>query len=114
MEDIQWALEHSKFDYAKDMVQEVADKLKQRKKWIRIADSSDAGWKTVRQYEANPVASDSGDESKIFKAENRAIKKQKLKHKSKASNVSSGFNYTYRQPFISSDKHQQCRSLPIS
>jgi len=43
-------------------------------KLIHIGDSSTGGWEIVSQYEPNPVASDSEDESRIIKTENRAIK----------------------------------------
>ena len=44
---------------------------------LKIADSSEARWETVRQYKANTIASDSEDENKIFKAESRAVRKRK-------------------------------------
>ena len=42
------------------------------------------GWETVRQYEANPVASDSEDESKIYKAEGRALKRKRSSSRGKS------------------------------
>ena len=74
-----WAQENSKADYASDLLTEAVDKLKKRKKLIRIADTSEGGWDTVKQYESNPIASDSNDESKLQKAENRALKRRKTK-----------------------------------
>ncbi|VDI55330.1 Hypothetical predicted protein [Mytilus galloprovincialis] len=72
-----WAIDNGKVDYARDIVASCTDRLKHRNKLIKIADTSDGGWDTARQYEANPIASDSEDESKIIRAENRAIRKKK-------------------------------------
>ena len=83
---INWAIDNGKLDYAKELLQEASVKIKERNKHIRIADSSSGGWETVNQYVANPIASDSEDESKIYRAENRAIKKRKMS--SKAGNDS--------------------------
>ena len=60
----QWALESNKIEYLKELLQESDSKLKLRNKFIKNADSSEVGCKTVLQYEANPVASDSEDEYK--------------------------------------------------
>ena len=83
---------------------EIVDKVKKRNKLIKIADDSEAGWDTVKQYEANPVASDSDDENKIIKAENRALRKRKIKSATnfkkdkKPSNYSATTQYTANFP----------------
>ncbi|CAG2199407.1 unnamed protein product [Mytilus edulis] len=55
------------------------------------------------QYEANPIASDSEDESKIIRAENRAIRKKKAKGKpaGKQQQIPSTANPSFnpQQPF---------------
>ena len=63
-----WAIAHGKLDYTKELLQELCEKLKKRNTFIRTVDSSAGGWDTVRLYEANSIASDSKDESKIYKA----------------------------------------------
>jgi hypothetical protein len=71
-----WAIDNLKFEHVRETISELVEKVKRRNKLIKIADTSEEGWETVRQYESSPVASDSDDESKINKAENRALKTQ--------------------------------------
>uniref|UniRef100_A0A8W8IM57 Uncharacterized protein n=1 Tax=Magallana gigas TaxID=29159 RepID=A0A8W8IM57_MAGGI len=83
LSSINWAIDNGKLDYAKELIQEASVKIKDSNKQKRIADSSSGGWETVNQYVSNPIASDSDDESKIYKAENRAIKKRKMSTKTR-------------------------------
>ena len=71
-----WTIDNLKFEHACETISELVEKVKRRNKLIKVADTSEEGWKTVRQYESSPVVSDSDDESKINKAENRALKTQ--------------------------------------
>jgi hypothetical protein len=62
---------------AKEKLAEGMSLLNYRQKIIKIADSSDLGWRVVQEYNANPLADDSEDEIKLFKAESRAERKVK-------------------------------------
>ena len=70
-----------------DFIQEAQDKLKHRNKIIRIADNSSLGWTVVAEYEKNDVASDSDDDKKIGRAEDRARSKvERAKRARESSN----------------------------
>ena len=66
-------IDNSKVEYSPEVIEKIT---KKRNKHIKIIDGSDGGWETVRQYQSNPVASDSDDETKINKPENRALRKR--------------------------------------
>jgi hypothetical protein len=55
----------------KRKISEGMDLIKQRQKLIKLADSSDADWRVVDEYIANPLADDSDDEKKIYKVQSR-------------------------------------------
>ena len=65
--------------HARETITEVIEKIKTSNKHIKIADGSDGGWETVRQYQSSQVASESDDESKINKAGNSALRKRNLR-----------------------------------
>ena len=83
--------------HARETITEVIEKIKTRNKHIKIADGSDGGWETVRQYQSGPVASDSDDESKINKAENSALRKRNLNGKKAAVKPNNGGQHASSQ-----------------
>ena len=64
---------------------------------MKIAVGSDGGWETVRQYQSNPVASDSDDETKINKTDNRALRKHNSKGKKAVVKPNNGGQNTSSQ-----------------
>ena len=70
--------------------------LVHRNKFIVIADSSEAGWATVSEYEQNPLADDSDDDKKIRKAESAAVAKlaKKRQENSRRSRTRNQVPYT--------------------
>ncbi|VDI21106.1 Hypothetical predicted protein [Mytilus galloprovincialis] len=55
--------------------------MKHRNKLIKTADTSEEGCNTARQYDANHIASDSEDEAKIIRPDNRAVRKKTVNAK---------------------------------
>ena len=69
---------------ARKKIVEGMDLIKNRQKLIKLADSSEAGRRVVDGYVSNPLAEDSDDEKKIYKAQTRAeskLKKEKTKRR---------------------------------
>ncbi|XP_053375474.1 uncharacterized protein LOC123557092 isoform X1 [Mercenaria mercenaria] len=88
------AVESEDLSSAKEAIIQARDMLKHRQKLVLLADTSDLGWRLVSEYEANPIASDSDDEKRIYKAEARASRKAKAdKTKKPRKN-----NWPYKRP----------------
>ena len=69
-------------------INQVLQKVEHRNKLIRIADRSEAGWETVREFQRDDLADDSEEERKIRASESRAlqkIKRKKLRRQQKPS-----------------------------
>ena len=80
--------------------------IKKRNKLIKIADRSDLGWKTVKEYESDDIAEDSADEKRLKAAEKAAAAKDKQEKATKESKLKAqqkGGNSSVRShPYASS------------
>jgi hypothetical protein len=82
---------------AKRKISEGMDLIKNRQKLIKLADSSDAGWRVVDEHVSNPLAEDSDDEKKIYKAQTRAeskLKKEKAKRNGRTNQKITPYDHT--------------------
>ncbi|XP_068691079.1 uncharacterized protein [Montipora foliosa] len=76
---------------AGEKVEELKKSLRHRQKIITLADKSEAGWLAVKEYQTEELASDSKNEKRIKKAQERALKQKKqnaFKRSEKAKNSS--------------------------
>ncbi|XP_052067195.1 uncharacterized protein LOC127706578, partial [Mytilus californianus] len=62
---------------ARDKIVEGMAIVRDRQKLIKLADSSELGWKVVKEYTTNPIADDSENEKKMIRAQNRAERRSK-------------------------------------
>ncbi|XP_060566448.1 inter-alpha-trypsin inhibitor heavy chain H3-like [Ruditapes philippinarum] len=74
------ALINSKFETFEQRMSDTQKELSQsqlshRQKCIKLTDSSEHGWNVVNEYEAHPLADNSDDEKKIYKAQMQAERK---------------------------------------
>ncbi|KAK3725329.1 hypothetical protein QZH41_012251, partial [Actinostola sp. cb2023] len=76
----------------KELLNEASSLIDERNRKIRISDSSEAGWLTVKHYEASVVALDPDDDKKIRQAEKEALRQKSKASKSKRSN---GFPFSH-------------------
>jgi hypothetical protein len=70
--------------------------VKNRQKVIKLADSSQLGWKVVKEYESNPIAEDSDDEKKMYRAQMTAERKAKESNTFRNSRKSKRFTLYFK------------------
>ena len=75
------ALGNNSEETAQDHLAKAITLINKRIKLVKLADKSENGWATVEQYVSDDLASDSDDDKKIRRAENRAEQKRKRSHK---------------------------------
>ena len=72
LRDAEDAVKSGDAGLATGKISEGLDLISNRQKVIRLADSSELGWSVVKEYQSNPLASDSEDEKRMMQAEARA------------------------------------------
>ena len=74
--------------------------IKERNRKIRIADSSEGGWLTVKHYKSNAVALDSEDDKRIHAAEREALRiKTRTRAKRQNAERVQGRHPPFSQPY---------------
>ncbi|XP_069134634.1 uncharacterized protein [Argopecten irradians] len=87
-----WGLENGKPEYCEELLTKVKEDIEERNRHIRLADHSEFGWDTVKHYMSDPMAKNSEDLKKIYKAESDAKKeKGKKEQLSKRQQRRSGY-----------------------
>lgn len=80
---------------AQGKIAEGIDIVTHRQKLVKLADSSESGWRVVQEYEAHPLADGSDDEKKIYRAQMTADRKLKQDRRVKGRRYAP---YTYTAP----------------
>lgn len=95
------SLESDNIENTRDFITQALTLLRERNRKIRIADSSEAGWLTVKHYEASAVALDPEDDKKIRQAEREALRaKYKLQKSKRRPDGFYGRNDPRSQPHL--------------
>ena len=91
------------------MIRESLADLKKQNKLVRIAEKSIAGWDAANEYGSDSVASDSEDEKRIRRAEQRALSKRKYSMETKT--VSRGMQLGFSSgSSVSGSRNRACNS----
>ena len=71
MEESADALNKDSIAVAKEKIKEGTDLVTKGMKIIKVADGSEFGWTTVKEYEENDLVSDRDDERRLFRSEKK-------------------------------------------
>ena len=86
-------------------------RIKERNRKIRIADSSEGGWLTVKHYESNTVALDLEDDKRIRAAERKALRvKTRTRAKRQNAERVQGRYSPFSQPYTLRGQRSQFAS----
>ena len=101
---------------ARQKIVEGINILNYRQKCIKLADSSEHGWKVVQEYETRPLADDEEDEKKIARAQIQADRKVRQERRLRAARFSKPYPST--KPYspgnfrVSGEQSSQQRERP--
>jgi hypothetical protein len=108
-------IEAKKPSLARDALLGVNQKLGERQRMVLLADNSEAGWLTVKNYEGDDWALSGKDQVKMAKAETKAIKTLEAQLAVEAIQGASGPKGGYTKPAYSRVNHPSHKaSLPKS
>ncbi|XP_052238527.1 uncharacterized protein LOC127849815 [Dreissena polymorpha] len=108
LEEVESSLSNRNIEETRNKIAEVKAMVAHRQKLIRLADESELGWRFVSEYESNPLASDSEDEKRMYRAEARANKKLKAEKSKKSRGARNG---PYRKPMVAQNNATQGMSM---
>lgn len=111
LEETEQLLDMDKIEDSSRKIAEVKALIAHRQKIIRLADSSELGWRLVNEYETNPLASDSDDEKRMYKAEARANRKLKAE---KAKKTRGARSWPYRKPAAAPGNPAHAQAAPVA
>ena len=99
-------LDKGNFSDAKAKLAQGIEHLAYRQKLVKMADSSELGWKVVQEYVANPLADNSDDDKKINRAYSAASRKIKVEKKRKRFNP-------LTRPQTSNSSHERTKPVCV-
>lgn len=76
MENISFLESKGTVSHVTKKIQKLVEEVDNRNKLLKLADISQAGWPTVREYLFNDLASDSEDKKQVRTAKIRALSKE--------------------------------------
>ena len=91
------------------MIRESLADLKKQNKLVCIADKSIAGWDAANEYGSDSVASESEDEKRIGRAEQRALSKRKYSMETKTVSIAMQLGFSSGSS-VSGSRNYACNS----
>jgi len=97
----------AKYEKAKEAIEEGISLSKKRIKVIRLADRSEFGWSTKKEYLSHELASNSEDEKRSIRSERRVERRRKQASSRRRSTAASGVGKEVKSTRFSSRRLPQ-------